>query len=140
MNINVRPQATLWRQLAIINQLDSAHATLEKFEIAALFVQLGLPKSREESFISTIIPTVHTNMSWEGCLICTVRLTVHTNMSWEESFISTVRPTVHTNLSWEESSLETLFKLKEFENTGFSFSRGRQPFWIRGFAKTMASR
>ena len=90
--------------------------------IAALFVQLGLPKSREESFISTIIPTVHTNMSWE------------------ESFISTVRPTVHTNLSWEESSLETLFKLKEFENTGFSFSRERQPFWILGFAKTMASR
>ena len=37
----------------------------------------------------------------------------------ERSSIFAVRPTVHTNLSRKWSFSERLFKLEEFENTGF---------------------
>ena len=61
-------------------------------------------------------------------LISTVRPTVHTNLSGKRSFISTVRPTVHTSLSPKRSFSKTLFKPEEFENVGFAFSRGRKTF------------
>ena len=44
----------------------------------------------------------------------------------KRSFISTVRRTVHTNPSRKRSFLKTLFEREEFENAGFSFSRGRK--------------
>ena len=56
------------------------------------------------------------------------------------SFIFTVRPSVHTNPSRKRSYTETLSKLEEFENAGFSFSRGRKTFSKRSFSKTMTSR
>jgi len=44
---------------------------------------------------------------------------------WKRSFISMARPTVHTNPSRKRSLSKTLFKPKEFENNGFSFSCGQ---------------
>ena len=43
-------------------------------------------------------------------------------------FFSAFSPTVHTNPSRKRSFSKTLFKLEEFENAGFAFSRRPRAF------------
>ena len=50
---------------------------------------------------------------------------------------STVRPTVHTNLLRKRSISLKIFKLKEFENVGFSFLCEQKRFWKRRISKTI---
>ena len=54
----------------------------------------------------------------------------------KRSFISAVWPNVHTNPSRKQSFSKTLFKPREFENAGITFSCGWKTCWKQSFSKT----
>ena len=69
-------------------------------------------------------------------MACNVRPRTHyAGRILNNSFISPVRPNVHTNPARKPSFSEMLFKPKEFENDGFSFSKDGKHFENGAFWK-----